>query len=208
MISDWDNEAGWPGGFSPACVRNTLPIIEVLASTLAGNESALEVGSCTGQHAVAFADALPGLSWQPSDQAGYMATLRANLEHHRLPNIQSPLELDVTSDWPSCTYDLVFTANTFHIMSVQQVEAFFAGLEGVLHERSWLFVYGPFNYSGAYSSDSNAAFDQSLRLRDPLSGIRDFEYIAELAAARDLQLIDDVAMPANNRMLLWRQTNG
>ena len=70
-----------------------------------------------------------------------------------------------------------------------------------------LVLYGPFNYEGAFTSESNARFDLWLKNRDPQSGIRDFEAVCELAAQQELQLQDDIAMPANNRLLVWRKTS-
>jgi hypothetical protein len=68
-----------------------------------------------------------------------------------------------------------------------------------------LAVYGPFNYGGAFTSDSNAQFDRWLKSRDPASGIRDFENVCVLARSHGFALERDVAMPANNRTLLWRR---
>ncbi|HXV08521.1 MAG TPA: DUF938 domain-containing protein, partial [Burkholderiales bacterium] len=44
-----------------------------------------------------------------------------------------------------------------------------------------------------------------LRSRDPRSGIRDFEAVDALATKQGLILERDVAMPANNRTLVWRR---
>jgi len=69
-----------------------------------------------------------------------------------------------------------------------------------------LAIYGPFNYQGQFTSDSNARFDQWLKSRDPASGIRDFEAVDALARQQGLALWHDHGMPANNRMLLWKKT--
>ena len=100
-------------------------------------------------------------------------------------------------------FDAAFSANTLHIMGWPEVEAFFAGLDGALADDATLVVYGPFNYDGAYSSDSNRQFDGWLKARDSRSGIRDFEAVDALARAIGMRLVDDVAMPANNRCLVW-----
>ena len=91
-------------------------------------------------------------------------------------------------------------------MGWPQVEAFFAGVGKVLQEDGLLIVYGPFNYGGEFTSDSNRAFDQWLKDRDPASGIRDFEAVDALARAIGLALVEDNAMPANNRALVWQKT--
>ncbi len=101
------------------------------------------------------------------------------------------------------TFDAAFSANSLHIMGWPEVEACFAGLGRALADDATLVVYGPFNTGGAFSSDSNRAFDASLRARDPRMGIRDFAAVDALARAIGLRLVDDVAMPANNRCLVW-----
>ncbi|MNT57018.1 hypothetical protein D3C72_1943620 [compost metagenome] len=99
----------------------------------------------------------------------------------------------------------MFSANTLHIMSWAHVQALFAGLPAVMADQALLCIYGPFNYHGAFSSDSNRQFDAWLKARDADSGIRDAEAVDALAAAQGLQLIEDVAMPANNRLRVWRR---
>jgi hypothetical protein len=101
--------------------------------------------------------------------------------------------------------DAVYTANTLHIMSWPHVEKFFAGVAKVLTMGGVLAVYGPLNYGGAFTAESNAQFDQWLKARDPVSGLRDFEALCTLAARAGLALEDDLAMPANNRTLVWRR---
>lgn len=102
-------------------------------------------------------------------------------------------------------FDAAFSANSLHIMGWSEVEAFFSGLHTALADDATLVVYGPFNTAGAYSSDSNREFDGWLKARDPRSGIRDFEAVDALARRIGLRLVDDVAMPANNRCLVWRR---
>jgi len=194
----------WPGGYAPACDRNSAPILEVLRRELGDTETLLEIGSYTGQHACTLAPALRNLSWQTSDQAIYLDGLKQNLGIHGADNIQQPLALNVSTDvWPAEEYDAVFTANTLHIMSFDQVVDTFSGIGRVLDAHGMLLVYGPFNYNGEYTSDSNEQFDASLRTRDPDSGIRDFEAVNSLAMQEGLRLKEDYEMPANNRLLVW-----
>ena len=194
--------------FSPACERNREPILVVLRRHLSGARRVLEVGSGTGQHAVHFAAAMPWLQWQASDRADNLPGIRAWLDEAGLPNTPAPLEVDV-DDWsPAPGFDAVFSANTLHIMGWPQVHAFFAGVGRVLAGGGTLVVYGPFNYGGAYSSESNREFDHWLAQRDPASAIRDFEAVDRLADEAGLALVEDVAMPANNRCLVWRRGSG
>lgn len=187
--------------FSQACENNKQPILEIIREVFADTDYVLEVGSGTGQHAVFFAQRMPHLQWQASDQAHYLPGIRAWRDDADLPNLPPPLELDVTRPWPVTDIPAVFSANTLHIMSWQAVEAFFAALGERLAETGHLCLYGPFNYRGGYTSESNARFDQSLRQRDPKSGIRDFEAIEALAGEQGLALAGDYTMPANNRVL-------
>ena len=188
-----------------SCDRNREPILAVLRRHLGDARSVLEIGSGTGQHAVHFAAAMPWLAWQCSDRADNLPGIAAWRDEAALANTPPAIELDVDGPWPGNRFDAVFTANSLHIMGWPQVEAFFAGVGKVLQEDGLLIVYGPFNYGGDFTSDSNRAFDASLRARDAKMGIRDFESIDALACGIGLRLVEDVAMPANNRCLVWRR---
>lgn len=191
--------------FSEACEQNKQPILAVLSRLFADIRTVLEVGSGTGQHAVYFARALPHLFWQTSDKAENHPGIRAWLEEDGLSNIGVPIELDVAGNWPSQTFDGVFSANTTHIMSWPEVEAFFRGVGRVLCEGGCFALYGPFNFAGSYTSESNRQFDLWLRQRDPQSGIRNFEELNGLAARQHLYFEEDIEMPVNNRILVWRK---
>ncbi len=190
--------------FSPSCERNREPILGVLHEHLAAGDRVLEIGSGTGQHAVYFAQALPRIIWQPSDQAEYLPGIRAWMEYAQLPNTPEPLPLNVNDQWPSDRFDAVFSANTLHIMSWPEVCRLFQKLPSVLMPTARLIIYGPFNYGGQFTSTSNAQFQQWLQGRAPHMGIRDFEAVNQLAAQAGLRLEKDHAMPANNRCIVWR----
>jgi cyclopropane fatty-acyl-phospholipid synthase-like methyltransferase len=191
--------------FAPACERNRDPILAVLRTQFADRRNVLEVGSGTGQHAVYFAAAMPWLSWQCADLPTQLPGIRQWLDEAGLPNTPAPLALDVGGPWPTGPYDAVFSANILHIVGWPEVEAFFAGVGQVLGAGGVLVVYGPFNAGGNYTSASNREFDAWLKARDPRSGIRDVEAVQALAARAGLHAVDDVAMPANNRCLVWRR---
>ena len=192
--------------FSPACERNRAPIMNLLRPLFAGVESVLEIGSGTGQHAVFFAAQMPQLTWQTSDLSENHSAIRMWVEEAALANVRPPLVLDVNADtWPVDRVDAVFTANTLHIVPWSSVENMFAGVSRVLNADGLFCVYGPFSYEGRHTSQSNARFDLSLRTQNPCSGIREFVQMSELAARNDLCLQDDHAMPANNRLLVFRK---
>jgi cyclopropane fatty-acyl-phospholipid synthase-like methyltransferase len=192
--------------FSQACENNKGPILHVLRRHLGEARHVLEVGSGTGQHAVHFAAALPHLEWQTADLPANHGGIRQWIGESRLTNVRPPIVLDVTRrPWPIRRTDAVFSANTAHIMSWPNVEDFVPGAGGVLEEGGLFLLYGPFNVGGAYTSESNARFDAMLRERDPESGIRDFEAVDALAKAAGMRLLEDNAMPANNRLYVWRK---
>ena len=203
--------------YSESCERNSAPILQVLQQHLGQARTVLEIGSGTGQHAVHFAAAMPWLRWQASDHCDYLPGIRQWLDEAALPNTPAPLELQAVigeglQPLPPLPvhdgvagFDAVFTANTLHIMGWEQVQALFAGLPSLMAPEGLLVAYGPFNYNGAFTSDSNRNFDGWLKARDPRSGIRDFEAVDALARAQQLELRADVAMPANNRCLVWRR---
>ena len=191
--------------FAPACERNRDPILAMLRTRFADRRRVLEVGSGTGQHAVYFAAALPWLTWQCADLLPQLPGIRQWLDEAGLPNTPPPLALDVCGPWPTGPYDAVFSANILHIVGWPGVEAFFAGVGRVLDAAGMLVVYGPFNAGGTYTSESNRDFDAWLKARDPRSGIRDVEAVHALAAQAGLHTVYDVAMPANNRCLVWRR---
>lgn len=194
--------------YSEACEENKDPILAVLREELAGCRSVLEIGSGTGQHAVYFSRHLPHLRWQPSDLAVNHASINAWRREAELPNLLPPLLLDVSdAHWPDCDVDAVFSANTTHIMAWPEVITMFSGIGTLLKTGGIFCLYGPFNYNGRYTSDSNARFDRWLKQRDPRSGLRNVEHLVELANASGLCLVHDHAMPVNNHLLVW-QSNG
>ncbi|MEO3679916.1 DUF938 domain-containing protein [Rheinheimera fenheensis] len=189
--------------FSQACENNKAPILAVLQQAFADCTNVLEIGSGTGQHAVHFAENLPHLNWQASDQAVYLPDLTERLRRAALPNLPLPLQLDVTEDALAAQkFDALFTANTLHIMPWPVVQQLFARLNDFCSAEATLCIYGPFNYNGRFTSSSNQAFDASLKSRDPKMGIRDIEAVLPLAQQQGFTLQQDIAMPANNR-LLW-----
>ena len=192
--------------YSEACERNQDPILAILEQTFADRRKVLEIGSGTGQHAVHFAANLPHLIWQPSDVLENLPGIELWRAEANPPNLLAGLELDVNQpQWPDTGADAAFTANTLHILSWPEVRCTLQGLGRLLPRDGMLVIYGPFNYGGKHTSQSNARFDLMLRGRDPRSGLRDLEAVDALAAEQGLILARDQAMPANNRILVWRR---
>ena len=193
--------------YSQACDENREPILKLIRKVFANAHSILEIGSGTGQHAVYFARQLPHLTWQPTDLEENHASIQAWRDESGLENVRPPIALDVSaSAWPDSIYDGFFSANTVHIMNPEEVQRMFDGIGNLLPRGAHCCLYGPFNYDGAFTSDSNKQFDSWLKKRNPASGIRDFEVIAELADANGFILKGDNEMPVNNRLLVWQKS--
>jgi hypothetical protein len=192
--------------FSQACENNKEAILQVIKTVFRKPTTVWEIGSGTGQHACHFAEGLPHLEWQATDRPENLAGINLWIEDARLSNLLPPLRLDVTdSQWPVERIAALFTANTLHIMSGEEVRLLFERLSIYLAADAKVCIYGPFNYAGAYTSESNASFDLWLKERDPQSGIKHFEDIMGLAANSGLELQADHTMPANNRLLVLQR---
>lgn len=194
--------------FSQACENNQQPILDVLRRHITTPGTVNEIGSGTGQHAVFMARHLPQVMWQPSDVADNLPGINAWRDDAGLANVAQPLCFDVRdASTPLTPARYLFSANTLHIMSWASVERLFHWIPALLQEDGVAFFYGPFNYNGQYTSDSNARFDQWLKSQGEHQGIRDFDAIAALAHQTGLTLLEDCAMPANNRTLVWRRAS-
>lgn len=190
---------------SPSVARNRGPILAVLREVLPSEGLVLEVASGTGEHAVHFAAGLPGLVWQPSDPD---PEARGSIEAHRaaagLPNLLAPLDLDAAApSWPVERADAVVAINMVHISPWRATEGLAAGAGRVLRPGGVLYLYGAFREGGRHTAPSNAVFDESLRARNPEWGVRDIAQVAEVAARHGLDLVRQVAMPANNLSLVF-----
>ncbi|BCN93499.1 hypothetical protein THMIRHAM_12840 [Thiomicrorhabdus immobilis] len=193
--------------FSQSSEENKDVILKIIAPLLADRQTLLEIASGTGQHAVFFAEQMPQLTWQTSDLLESHSGIKQWLNDANLPNVLPPFQLNVSEDtWPNTRYDAVFSANSFHIMGEHNVEDFFKNVSKVLNDNALVLIYGPFNYNGQFTSDSNANFDIWLKNRNPQSGIKDFEWCDALANKAGLTLLDDFEMPMNNRILVWKKS--
>jgi len=192
-------------GFAPATERNRQPILDVLRRVLPDTGLVLEVASGTGQHAVFFSEHLCGLRWQPSDASvDGLRSIQAWVEESALENILPPIELDVRSPrWPIASADALLCINMIHISPWDTTESLFQGASAVLAGGAPLITYGPYRLHGEHSAPSNAAFDESLRSRNPRWGVRDIDALIELAGRTGFVLQERVPMPANNMTLVW-----
>lgn len=189
--------------FSPAAERNKEAIYQILKQYVEAGRL-FEVGSGTGQHAIYMSSLFPEVEWFVSDRPYYHSGIKNWMSEYNIPNLKGPLKFVIGEDqFPIKEINYLYTANTLHIMSWKECEIFFY-LIGVSRP-TYIFIYGPFNYGGKYTSKSNEAFDFSLKSRDPLSGIRDFESIKEKFNNINYNMICDHEMPANNRLLVFKK---
>jgi len=192
---------------APAAQRNREPIREVLVRVLPGSGTVLEIAAGTGEHAVALAAALPGVTWQPTDpEPGMRASIAAHARVEGLTNVAEPLDLDVSADaWPADRADAVVCINLLHIAPWAATQGLFAGAARLLPIGAPVVVYGPFKREGAHTSESNANFDAQLRSKNPDWGIRDIAEVEAEAGCHGIALEEVVEMPANNLTLVFRQ---
>jgi SAM-dependent methyltransferase len=187
--------------------RNREPILEVLKRVLPRQGLVLEVASGSGEHAAYFAKALPGLSWQPTDpDAEALASIAAHRAAAGGSNLLPPLQLDVTEgEWPVARADAILCSNMIHIAPWTACEGLIAGAARVLPPGGILYLYGPYKIDGRHTAPSNQAFDDDLRARNPLWGIRDLADVVALAGQHGFALAETAPMPANNLSVVFRR---
>ena len=192
---------------SPAAARNADPILEVLRSVLPPSGLVLEVASGTGEHAIRFAQALPGLVWQPSDPSlDARAPVDAWAVDSGMTNLRRALDLDTANDrWPIEQADAMICINMVHISPWSATEGLMHGAGALLPPGAPLYLYGPFRRTGFETAASNEAFHDDLRRRDPAWGIRDLDDVVDCARRSGLALERVVEMPANNLSAIFRR---
>jgi SAM-dependent methyltransferase len=193
--------------YFPHVARNREPILEVLRRVLPRQGLALEIASGGGEHAAYFAQNLPGLRWQPTDANTEMfESIAAHRAAAGVANLLAPLHLDVTSErWPVERADAMVCCNMIHISPWATTEGLIAGAGRTLPRGGLLYLYGPYKIDGRHTAPSNEDFDASLRVRNPLWGVRDLTDVTELAKRQGLELDETVPMPANNLSVIFRR---
>ena len=199
----------WMNTKENACERNQEPILKILKEVISpDNRKLFEIGSGTAQHAIFMAPHFSNITWTTSDVVANAKLLKTNLEKAKVENVKGPFQFEVgKDDFPRVPFDLIFTANTFHIMSWKQCKTLMKDLGTRLREGSQVIIYGPFNYDGKFTSESNAEFDKQLKEQDPQRGIRAFEDVNNNMIKNGFSLYKDFEMPANNRTLVYTRLN-
>jgi cyclopropane fatty-acyl-phospholipid synthase-like methyltransferase len=189
--------------FSQSSENNQQSIFKQLEGHFAGHKRVLEIGSGTGQHAVYFAERLGHLIWHTSDRPDNHASIQAWLDESSATNIAPPLHFTIGEDpWPLADCDAVFTANTTHIMQVDEARTMMALVAENLLPGGTFCQYGPMRVDGLSTTASNADFDAQLRGKG-FGGIRDIDEL--IGWGSGLKLVERIPMPANNFLLVWQK---
>jgi len=207
MPREWGAKQSDGRWHSPAADRNKGPILGVLRRVLPSAGMVLEIGSGSGQHVIHFAEALPGLTWQPTDvDAELRASVMMQLRASQLKNVNLPLELDVMRvPWPLRSADAVLSINMIHIAPPAATRALLEGAGQTLKADGVLVLYGPYRRHGRHTAPSNEVFDAALHARNSQWCLRDLEDMTRLAEANGFTLEEVIEMPANNLTVVFRK---
>ena len=194
---------------SPAAERNKAPIGEILLPVFKENQwtRILEVGSRWAQHAKYMTSQSPDLIWQTTDIPENLEELKECTKDSPLPE-SFALDVSQNGHWISAREfqpEVIFTANTFHIMGWESVHKFWKQISELKQSLQAVFVYGPFFENSVETAPSNLEFDQSLKERIPGGGIRWLHEVEELADQAGMTLTEAHSMPANNRLLYFQR---
>lgn len=197
--------------WAPSAQRNRGPILEVLRGALPARGAVLEIASGTGEHVVAFAAALDGLDFQPSDpDPAARASISAWIADSGLAKVRPPLALDADGDWDlpddiAASIVAVLCINMVHISPWRATLGLMRGAARALREGGLLYLYGAYRRGARHTAPSNEAFDASLRRQNPEWGVRNLEAVAAAGEAQGLGLEQVIEMPANNLSVLFRR---
>lgn len=196
--------------YSAVFEKNAKPVIDGLSPFLADRSgTALEIGSGTGQHIIAFSQSFPNLTWTPSEpDAVHRASIDAWRVHLNAKTAKA-ISLDGAGDWSVSAeicaitpVTLILSLNVIHISPISVLNGILTGAGKTLAAGGLLAFYGPFTENGVHTGEGNAEFDRRLRADNPNWGIRDTDAIAQMAARHGLTVRNLIKMPANNRILV------
>lgn len=149
-----------------------------------------------------------------------LRSMMSYIEESQLSNILAPIQVDASSQgpWPIETPEFyqqtsflaerntraIVCINLLHISPWEVTVGFFRAAGRLLIPGSGLlFLYGPFKVNGSFTTPSNEDFDQKLKLRNPVYGLRDIEAVEAEAKSNGLHLFERIDMPANNFTLVF-----
>lgn len=191
---------------APSAERNAAAITAALSEIAPETGRALEIASGTGQHVVAFAAAMPGLVWQPTEiDAARRASIDAYAAEAGLPNLRPAMAFDATeAGWGKTQSGqaLIVLINLLHLISTPEARRIIAEAALALGPGGRFALYGPFLRDGQVTSEGDARFHASLRAQDPAIGYKDLAEVEGWLAAEGLTVSGPRQMPANNLFLV------
>ena len=188
-------------------IRNRNPILGILKKEIEGSKKLLEIGSGTGQHAAYFSKKMPQILWQTSDRSMNHESIIYWIKRYNLKNLLLPLDIEIGVNEKNINdiFDCVFSSNTSHIMSLENVKRLFALVGKVLNKNGKFFLYGPFKINLEFTTKSNEDFHQKLKAENKLMGLRDIEELDNFATENNMQNHAFYEMPANNYLSIWKK---
>lgn len=198
--------------FAPASARNAEAIGALLTAMAPTEGRALELASGTGQHVIAHAARLPGLTWQPTEvDATRRASIQAYVQEAGLDNVLPPISLDATNPGWGTQHngqDLIVLVNLLHLISVSEAKCLISEAANALSHGGRFVIYGPFRRDGALTSEGDKSFDAALRAHDPETGYKDDAAVISWLQGAGLELLQVAEMPANNLALVAEKPHG
>lgn len=207
---------------NPAADRNLQPIINVLQQVLCKTQprKLLEISSGTGQHAAAIAEHFPNIVVQPTEYDAYMLnSIRAFNDDVSGKNIREPTIVDIQTPMEQWNrqlfdrdgqheFDYMLNINMIHITPIACTHGLFRNATQLLKPNGLLITYGPYAVDGVLVPESNVNFDRHLRSQNPEWGVRDIRDLNKIAQQNGIEFERAFEMPANNKICLWRKSNG
>ena len=196
----------------PATTRNRESIAAVLSNYISPNSFLLEIASGSGEHGVFFQKKFPSITWQTSDpELVHRNSINSWIMHEGLySKMPKPLDIDVEMRPWSINNRLaalikgIVCINMIHISPWSCTRSLFEESKKYLDQSNFLMLYGPFLRKEKQTSESNLNFDQSLKIQNPLWGLRNLEDVNVIASENGFNLDNVIDMPANNLSVIYR----
>ena len=129
-------------------------------------------------------------------------------------NVHKPCHLNITADeqWKDFTqthgssFNIVLAFNLIHLIPWEATtDHLLPEAAKVLDERhGYLILHGAFKRNNAFQSESDKAFDEDIRTRNVLWGLRDVEQLERVASHHGLSLAKIIDMPKGNLLIAFK----
>jgi len=192
--------------------RNREPLLGVLKEKLPKAPGrVLELASGSGMHINYFAPHFEHLHFHPSDKdkAVFDNIKKLSIDHGN-DNIADPAHLDLTQ--PETWFNLdrkgdfsaIFCINIFQVAPISIADGMMECASHLLNKHGFLLIYGPFQVEGAFTTDSNKVFHETLSSAGVSEwGLKDVADLKKAAEKYGLELKEQIDMPANNFSLIF-----